>query len=462
MYLLYNLGLCIAAVLLFPWVVSRFLRGRMRGIRERLGLLVWPGFPPGPPVVWIHAVSLGEVNAAAALVQDLRRRNRSVRIVITSSTATGWNAARNLLPKHEPVFYPPCDLPFACRSFLRRIKPDAVLVLETELWPNFFRECKRSGAVLMVVNGRISEKTLPRYRATRFLWQAVLRWPDAIFVQSRDDAARYQSIGAPAAAVREAGNLKFSTIPARAPIVEELRSKIAAAAADGVIVAGSTMPGEEQFLLDAFEELTRDFPRLWMILAPRHPERFVEVQELVQARGIAFQLRSQWTPETRPRLPGILILDCMGELGAIYELATIAFVGGTVVLTGGHNILEPAYFRRPIVIGPSMTNFREIAEEFLAPSPASNTQSFPEAVQVGSIVQVRGAAELPGVLRALLQDARLRQELGDAARARWEKHSRAAEPVLDELDRLLALKESSLEQSSPVGAGEVAGARKLK
>jgi 3-deoxy-D-manno-octulosonic-acid transferase len=462
MYLLYNLGLCIAAVLLLPWVAYRLLRGRLRGLKDRLGFLDWPGFPPGPPVVWIHAVSLGEVKAAAALVTELRNRIRNVRIVMTSSTATGWNAARDLLPTREPVFYPPCDLRFACRSFLRRIKPSAVMVLETELWPNLFRECKRAGAVLMVVNGRISESTFPRYRATRFFWRKVLRWPDAIFVQSRADAVRYQAIGAPAATVRESGNLKFSTVPAPAPIVEELRSKIGASAADAVIVAGSTMPGEDQFLLDAFEELLRDFPRLWMILAPRHPERFAEVKGLVQARGIALQSRSEWTPETRPRLPGILILDCMGELGAIYELATIAFVGGTLVPTGGHNILEPACFRRPIVIGPSMTNFQEIAEEFLAPPPTPKKTSLVEPLRVGSIVQVPGAPELPGVLRTLLQDAELRRQLGDAARARWEKNSRAALPVLDELERLLAVKEPTLRQPSAVAASEVAGARKLK
>ena len=152
----------------------------------------------------------------------------------------------------------------------------------------------------------------------------------------------------------------------------------------------------------------------------------------------------------------------MGELGAIYELATIAFVGGTLVPTGGHNILEPAYFRRPIVIGPSMTNFQEIAEEFLAPSPATKKQSLDEPIRVGSIVQVPGAPELPGVFRTLLQDAELRRQLGEAARARWEKNSHAALPVLDELERLLAVRESSSAQPSTAGAGEVADARKLK
>ena len=462
MYLLYNLVLCIASVLLLPWVAYRLLQARLPGLKERIGFLDWDRFPPGSPVVWIHAVSLGEVKAAAVLVSELRNRIRNVRIVMTSSTATGWNAARELLPSHEPVFYAPCDIRFASRSFLRRIKPSAVIVLETELWPNLFRECKRSNASLIIVNGRISERSYPRYRATRFFWRNVLRWPDAIFVQSRADGVRYKAIGAPAASVRESGNLKFSSLPTPAPIVAELRAKIGASAADAVIVAGSTMPGEEHYLIDAFEELVQDFPRLWMFLAPRHPERFAEVKELVQARGIAFQLRSEWTPDTRPRLPGILILDCIGELGAIYELATIAFVGGTLVPTGGHNILEPAYFRRPIVIGPSMANFQEIAEEFLAPLPDLKQQSFVEPIRVGSIVQVPGASQLPGVFRTLLQDAALRRELGEAAGARWEKNSRAALPVLDELERLLAVRESALAQPTTVGASEVAGARKLK
>ena len=409
MYLLYNLALCLATVLLLPYAAYRMLRGRLPGLEQRLGLFSWQGPRAGEPVIWVHAVSVGEVNSAAALVKELRNRLPQVRIVITSSTKTGWNAARQLAGPQDLVLFPPWDLKSVCRRFLRRLRPSAVLVLETELWPNFFRECKRSGAVLLLANGRISHRTFPSYVASRFLWRRVLAWPDAVFVQSIADAERFKALGAPPAKVYVAGNLKFASQPACVPIVETLRrtlreSKGSENLAPGpVLVAGSTMPGEEKFLLDAFQQLLPEFPRLWMILAPRHPDRFAAVTQQIRALGIPFQLRSEWKADTCPRLPGVLILDSMGELGAVYELATVAYVGGTLVPTGGHNILEPASFARPIVIGPSMSNFQEIADEFLAESGVGNIPLAGE-IRTGAMVQIPNPAALAPVLRFLFRD----------------------------------------------------------
>ena len=478
MYLLYNLALWLATPLLLPWVAYRALRGRLPGLGQRLGLFSWEGSSAGAPVVWIHAVSLGEVSAAGAFIKELRNRFPKARIVMTSSTRTGWNAARRLLSPQELVLYPPWDLRFVCRRFLRRIKPQAVVIVETELWPNLFRECKRYGAVLLLANGRISEKTFPRYLASRFLWRHVLGQPDGLFLQSSADASRFKALGAPAEKVHVLGNLKFASRPRRSPIVDALRKSFrdsSDSTAGPVIVAGSTMPGEEKYLLEAFLQLLPEFPRLWMILAPRHPDRFTAVTEQVQALGIPFQLRSQWKAPTTPILPGVLILDSMGELGAFYELATVAYVGGTLVATGGHNILEPAYFARPIVIGPSMTNFQEIADEFLQDAGLLSAASAQEGVgrvpvgdyiRIGSIIQVPDAAALTPVFRFLFLNPAFRRRLGEAARDRSQRNLGGAAPVVapivDELQRLLALPGDQINRRSPAPQQETVGAAKME
>lgn len=435
MYFLYNFALWLATPLLLLWAAYRALRGRLPGLSQRLGFLSWKGFTGDGPVVWFHAVSLGEVKAAAALIEELRTRLPDLRVVMTSSTRTGWSAARQLLPAPCPVLFPPWDYRSVCRRFLRRIRPNIVVVVETELWPNLFRECKRFGADLLIVNGRISDKTFPRYLATRPLWRQVLGWADSIFVQSSGDAQRFQALGAPREKIRAAGNLKFASRPARSPLVDSLLEAVRDGRMGPVIVAGSTMPGEEKYLLGAYQELLPEFPGLWLILAPRHPERFSEVREQVQSLGLPFQLWTQWTRYTTPSAPGVLILDTMGELGAMYELATVAYVGGTLVPTGGHNILEPAYFARPIVVGPSVANFQEIASDFLQDSGAGQVPG--GRARTGAIIQIPDAASLAPVFRFLLHNSPFRRRLGEAARDRYKRNFSGLSSVVDELERLL-------------------------
>ena len=464
MYFLYNLALRLASVLLLPWIAYWRMRGRLPGLGQRLGWFSWTPFPPGTPTIWIHAVSVGEVKAAAALIGKIGSRIPNVHFVVTSSTGAGWNAARQLLNPSDQVLFPPIDLISVCRIFLRRIGPHAVIVLETELWPNLFRECKRYGAVLLLANGRISDRTFPRYRASRLLWRRVLEQPDALFVQSSAEAERFADLGAPPEKLHVAGNLKFASQPAPSALISALRETFRDSqdsSTGPVIIAGSTMPGEEKYLLEAFQELLPEFPRLWMVLAPRHPNRFAAVAEQVQASGVPVQLRSQWSAPFRPVLPGILILDSIGELGAMYELATVAFVGGTLVPTGGHNILEPASFARPIVIGPSMSNFQEIARDFLQDA---GLESIPNVdnIGIGSIIQVPDPSKLVPVFRFLFRNPAFRDRLGETARDCWKRNLSGVVPIVDELQRLLALRTNAGKQQENIQQREIVGAGKME
>ncbi|MBI4444114.1 MAG: tetraacyldisaccharide 4'-kinase [Acidobacteria bacterium] len=429
----YNLISWFAVPMALPWLAYRALRGRLPGLGQRLGLLPRSLPPLRQPVIWLHAVSLGEVTAAGAFIEVARSRMPQMQWVMTCSTRTGWEAARRILPP-EAVLFPPIDLAWVCRRFLRRLRPKALLVLETELWPNLFREAKRFAVPLIVVNGRISDRAYPRYHATRWLWRRVLALPDMVFAQSASDADRFQALGAPAAKVRVAGNLKFLLRPNPSPIVETLQRAIRDAGAQPVIVAGSTMPGEEKYLFDAYQRLLPEFPRLLMIVAPRHPERFSSVASEARAGGLPLQLRSEWRADSTLQTPGIFLLDSVGELGSAYQLATIAFVGGTLVPTGGHNILEAAYFSKSIVIGPSMNNFREIAEEFLrdagiGPIPDGNN------IRVGSIVQVPDAEQMMVALKFLLRNPAVACKLGEAAQAILNQKTSGLHFILEEIER---------------------------
>jgi len=442
MYLIYNLLSWPVALLLGPWLAYRAWRGRLPGLGQRLGLIP-PVAADSRPVVWLHAVSLGEVKAVAPLLGDLRTQFPGLRIVLTTSTRTGWQAARECLSDGDAVLFPPFDLAWICRRFLHRIRPQAILVMETELWPNLFREAKQSGVPLLLVNGRVSDRAFPRYRATRFFWRRVLAEPHAILTQSKRDAERFLALGAPPERVEVAGNLKYAIRPLPSPIVARLRAMAEEAGAGPILVAGSTMPGEERFLAAAIRELGQEFPHLLTILAPRHPERFASVGEELRAAGIAFLRRSALSVASQGEtsgsnlqaeleLPGVLLLDSIGELGAVYELADVAFVGGTLVPTGGHNILEPACFGKAILIGPSMSNFQDIADTFLRDGRDSGL----DGVRMGAAVQLLDASSLSSALRYLFRNPDLCRSLGEAARGLVQKELNPMERIRREMARL--------------------------
>lgn len=320
---------------------------------------------PGRRRLWIHAVSVGETLSVAALAQRIRSRDPSLEIVLSTVTVTGQEAAARVLGAGvDGRFYFPFDIPLICRRFLERVRPDAVALIETEIWPNFLAECVRRGIPAVLLNARMSERSFRRYLRLRPLFGAVLRCFSAIAAQTEEDARRFVAVGADPASVIVAGNMKFDVAPPpKQSLALCLRLLAAKEGGDSWFVAGSTHRGEEDAVLDAFDAARLAVPGLRLLLAPRHPERFDEVEHLCTRRG--------WTVARRSGLAGgageapVVLLDTVGELLGAYAAADIAFVGGSLAPHGGHNILEPALFGVPVVVGPHTWNFREIVSIFV-------------------------------------------------------------------------------------------------
>lgn len=388
---------------------------------QRLGFLPRSYRQTGQAAIWLHAVSVGEVLAAVALVRELRRRLPEAPLFVSASTLAGRAAALEKLGALAAgVFYAPIDYPFAVRRVLRTLRPRVVVVLETEIWPNLYRETKRAGCGLVVVNARISDRALPRYRRLRWFFKPVLGLADAILAQSAANRDRFLELGAPAEKVRLAGNLKYDFDPRQEPpaAIREFFERVKPAA---VWIAASTMPpaapgdpDEDEAVIAAFREVVAERPGLLLVLAPRRPERFERAAEALERAGVAYTRRSTMTGGT-----AALLLDSIGELASLFGLADMVFMGGTLARRGGHNVLEPALFGKPVIVGPHMENFAEIATKFAA---------------AGALVSIGGASELAGAVRELRKDAARRERIGAAARAAAESErgatSRAAEAIV--------------------------------
>src|ERR1700728_1613726 len=373
-------------------------------------------------VIWVHAVSVGEVLAVSGLVEQMRRSFSSHRIVLTTTTDTGQELARNRFGA-ENVFYFPLDFAFAIRPYLQALKPELVILAETEFWPNFLRLAHASGASIAVVNARISDRSWPRYQ--RFSWalHRMLFHVDLFLAQTAEDGKRLESIGADPARVRVTGNLKFDvSVSTPQPIVESLRRALAAEGAGPILVCGSTVEDEEPPLLKAFENLRVAHPRAVMILAPRHPERFDDVAILLRKLGIPFFRRSQWQEKGETLAGAVLLVDSIGELAALYALADVAFVGGSLVPRGGHNIIEPAQNGVAIVTGNHTENFRDIVALF----------------QSRDALRIAGLAELPLTLMQLLGDDFERRALGRRAKETIQSQMGATLRTLESLTKLMA------------------------
>ena len=365
MYFLYSVLYALALLISSPyWLVGMLRTNKYRaGFKERLGIV--PDRlhrSTAAKSIWIHAVSVGEVLAVSGLVASLKTEFPDVPVFISTTTLTGQSLARGRFGEQN-VFYMPLDLPFAIQHFMRVVSPQMLILAETEFWPNLLRMAKKAGAHIVVVNGRISDRSLPGYRRFHFLLRRVLRNVDLFLTQTEVDRERLLLIGAPPERIRVTGNLKFdSKPPAESALSRDLRRVLAPD--QRVLVFGSTVEGEEPLLMPCFKTALADFPRTLIIVAPRHPERFDAVLELLRASGMNFWRRSAWNGSAIAG--GILLLDTIGELASVYSLADLAFVGGSLVPRGGHNILEPAQFAKPILIGPYYENFREIVRAFLA------------------------------------------------------------------------------------------------
>ena len=422
MYALYSALLTMVLLVTLPyWLMQMSRHGKYRaGLWERFGQVPERlTSRPGQPTIWIHAVSVGEVLGVIGLVAEFHRRQQDLRIVVSTTTDAGQRLARKEFGE-ENVFYFPLDFGFAIRPYLQRLQPKLLVLAETEFWPNILRLANRGGASVAVVNARISDRSWPRYRRFRRLLIKVLGNIDLFLAQTEEDARRLREIGARAERVQVAGNLKFDApVPPEPAIVSSLRQKLQDAGAGPVLVCGSTVEGEERILLQAFENVLASYPHAMMILAPRHPERFTTVAQLLKELGIRHCRRSLWSGEALAG--GVLLLDSIGELAALYALADIAFVGGSLMPRGGHNILEAARQGVPIVVGPHTENFRDTIRLF-------------ESRQAVRIVT---PAELPLVFMDLIANENARHDLGRRAAEALRSQTGATQRTADALNALL-------------------------
>ena len=458
MYLLYSLVLSVLFLALLPYFVYQAARnGKYAGsFKERMGWLPESLRGDGRKTIWVHAVSVGEFLAARPLIDRLKSDFPKARIVVSTTTLTGQRLARSESSLFDAALYFPFDWKFSVRRALARVNPSVVIILETELWPNFLRECRKRGVVTVLANGRISARSFRRYKVVGGPFRRAIGDFSLMIMQSEEDADRARQLGVPGDRVSVCGNLKYDSIGdgglgvgirkgaqdasnphSQTPVPSyEIDHQFALSLSAHLIVAGSTAPGEEEMLLASLREVRRHtgLEGARLLLAPRHPERFDEVARLIARSGFSFvrrsELRAQSPSKGRhaeesdgepPRAGAslnqggavgegssdVILLDTIGELASIYRFAAVVFVGGSLVARGGHNIIEPAAFAKPVVVGPHTENFRQIVADFA---------SADAVVQIG----VKGkevAGSLSRELIRLLSDRERAIAIGARARA---------------------------------------------
>ncbi len=417
MYVIYNIFLVVATVFLSPVVLFKLItvpkyRG---GLTQKLGRLrksvmrVIKGTRP----IWVHAVSVGEVMAAHPLIRELKKKYPHRKLILSTVTVTGHFTASRRVPEADAIFYFPFDYPCIIRRVIKGINPEIVLIAETELWPNFFRELKRQGIPSAVINGRISPHSYKNYQKFRKFFGMVFDQVTLFCMQSEEDAQRIRDIGADPGKVMVTGNLKFDQ-----KIQGTQANPVAISARRKVITAGSTHRGEEAALLEVFTRLREKYPKLLLIIAPRHPERFDEVEGVINSAGYECQRRTS----LRGPVKDVLLLDTIGELRSFYAVCDIAFVGGSLVKVGGHNLLEPAAMKKPVIFSRYMFNFKEISEALISS---------------GGGIMVKDKGELYAEFNALLADGERAKSMGERAFRVIEANTGAAKKTIEAISRLI-------------------------
>jgi 3-deoxy-D-manno-octulosonic-acid transferase len=420
----YNVALLAGLAASLPWWLWRMATTKKYrdGLWERLGRvprkLETVSGGAGRRMIWLHAVSVGEVLAVSRLVKALDAEFPDFQVVISTTTRTGQALAREIFGLNR-VFYCPLDVPWAVRAYLNTLKPNMLVLAETELWPNLLNGCFRRGIPVVVVNARISNRSWPRYKMLRRLWRPLLSRLSRVLAQSETDAERLRAIGCAQDRVTVAGNLKFDV---RAAEEAESTGFLRGRANElRFVVAGSTHEGEEEILLDVWKELLKSEPELVMVLAPRHPERFRALEALLERSRMRWMKRSAWGAE-KIGAGTIVLLDTIGELASVYSLASVAFVGGSLVAAGGHNPLEPAQFGVPIVMGPHYANFTAITD----------------MLRKADALRISKKEELAGAFADLLRDRPQAEAMGARAKKVFEEQAGATERCVAEIREVLA------------------------
>jgi 3-deoxy-D-manno-octulosonic-acid transferase len=434
MYLLYRMLTALGMFAVAPYYAWRgWRRGEpARSLGERFGFLppeITARASASAGAIWIHAVSVGEVLAAQPLVEQLKKRFPGRAVFVSTTTETGQRLARERLRCADAVFYFPLDWIVTVRRTLRTVRPALVIVMETEIWPNFLREARRAAIQVAFVNARISERSFARFQRWKFLvgefYARVLRDAAAFLAQAPADALRLREMGAPEDRLEVIGNLKYdSNPPSIGAFGAWLGQQIQQQERWPVLVAGSVAAEEEPAVLAAYDIVQRQWRRALLVLAPRKPDRFDAAAQIASSGG--------WNVIRRSRVDlsapldenaDVLVLDSIGELAGLYALGDAVFVGGSLVPSGGHNILEPAWFAKPPVFGPSMENFRDMSQQFLSAKAA---------------VQVTSGPQLGKVWVQLIEDKPLCRRMGQAARELCERHRGATARALEHIAALLA------------------------
>ena len=370
---LYSLGFTLAFLIALPYFLFQVLchRKYCSSFVERLGILPNQirSCPPGG--IWVHAVSAGEVLSALPLLKKIRKRWPNRPVFLSTTSSSGHDLARQNYIDLDNIFYFPLDWKFSVRRTLKQVRPSLVLILETEIWPNFLHECHYQGVAVCLANGRISDRSFRRYWKYRWFFRWALVHFNFCCVQDDIDRKRLILLGTPTKKVKVCGNLKYDVEPPNqlTQKVKYFRSLINPGSHSFLLVAGSTRKNEEILVLQAFQALKKHCPTARLLLAPRHPKRCGEIEQLLKKLSIQYLKRSELTPmeSIQARNPSIdvILLDTLGELPVLYALADLVFVGGSLVPWGGHNLLEPALFKKPVLFGPHMNNFRDMSRHFI-------------------------------------------------------------------------------------------------
>jgi 3-deoxy-D-manno-octulosonic-acid transferase len=429
MYLIYSFLVTLGVLLTAPYYIWK-RRDELAGARwrERFGRLPESFQQAERGAIWVHAVSVGETLAVVRLARDLQGLFPDRKIFLSSVTPAGRAAGESRLPSVAGRFYLPMDWRGAVGAALKRIQPSLLVIVETELWPNLLRTSHEFGARIILINARLSTRSFRRYRLLRPLMRRVLEHVDVICAQTEADAERFRHLGAAPERIVLSGNLKFDSEPPRVAAFPRLLEKAAGMTGRGpIMIAASTMPGEEPIVLQAWSKVRAQYPTALLILAPRHPARFDEVAQILIDSGCSCTRRTHLAshePEISSQVaaPEVLLLDSIGELAGILELADVVFVGGSLVPTGGHNILEAAYWAKPVVFGPHMENFQDIARLFL---------------EANACVQVQDAEEFAASALKLFGDRAAARRLGERGKQVLEKQTGATARVLEQIQRLL-------------------------